>query len=62
MVVLVVVVVVVVVFIVFVVLLQLLQLRLLQLGFAFPDLFFHSRESGMRKLHSRDSRSPGNEV
>jgi len=30
------------------------------LGFAFPDLFFHYRESGMHKRHSRDSRVPGN--
>ena len=32
----------------------------MQVGNAFPGLFFHSRESGMCKRHSRDSRAPGN--
>jgi len=32
----------------------------LQLGNAFPGLFFHSRESGMCKRLSRHSRAPGN--
>jgi len=32
----------------------------LVVGNAFPGLFFHSRESGMCKRHSWDSRAPGN--
>jgi len=35
---------------------------LVRLGCGFPDAFFCSRESGIRKCHSRDSRAPGNGV
>jgi len=34
----------------------------LAVGCGFPDAFFRSRESGIRKCHSRDSRAPGNGV
>jgi len=33
-----------------------------QVGNAFPDLFFHSRESGICKRHSQNSQAPGNDV
>jgi len=34
----------------------------LEIGNSFPDLFFHSREFGNERIHSRDSRAPGNDV
>jgi len=34
----------------------------MQIRCGVPDAFFHSRESGIRKCHSRDSRAPENGV
>jgi len=38
------------------------QARTICLENSFPDPFFHSREFGNVRIHSRDSRAPGNDV